>query len=72
MWQMLSQLTENSDYHIKRDDQTTWKHFRTLMPLHSMLIKHWDWTKPICGISDKMKMLLMYFHIFGIRQKKNY
>ena len=31
---MLSQLTENSDYHIKRDDQTTMETFsRKLMPL---------------------------------------
>lgn len=42
MWSMLSQLTENSEYHIKREDESTWKHFRKLLPLHSMLIKHWQ------------------------------
>jgi len=41
MWSMLSQLTENSDYHIKRDETNSWKHLRKLIPLHSMLLKYW-------------------------------
>ncbi len=41
MWDTLEHLTKNFDTPIDRDDDSTWRSFYELLPLHSMLIQHW-------------------------------
>jgi len=35
-------ITQNWDTQFKIDDKTTWKQYYKLLPLHDMLIQHWN------------------------------
>ena len=42
MWDTLEHVTSRWDQPISRDEQSSWRGFRELFPLHSMLIQHWS------------------------------
>lgn len=41
VWNYFEHITQNWEIPFKRDDQSTWREFYKLLPLHSMLIQHW-------------------------------
>jgi len=41
MWNTLEYLTEKSECKITRDDTSTWKNFKKLYPIHSMLLQYY-------------------------------
>jgi ectoine hydroxylase-related dioxygenase (phytanoyl-CoA dioxygenase family) len=42
MWDYLEHITQNSTKKITCNDNKSWKNIRELLPLHSMLIQHWN------------------------------
>lgn len=42
MWDSLEHITQKMETPLSRDDQTTWRSFYELFPLHSMLLQHWQ------------------------------
>lgn len=57
MWKMLNELTINMDNPITKNNESSWRSFYDLMPLHSMLVQHWG-----VGHSEL---------VWAIRQNKN-
>lgn len=42
VWDYLEKISENFDIPIQRDDEKSWKSFYKLLPLHSMLMQHFN------------------------------
>lgn len=42
IWDFFEHITQNFEIPIDRNNQSTWKEFYKLYPLHSMLIQHWN------------------------------
>lgn len=42
IWNYLEHITQTWQTPIKRSDDKSWKEFYNLLPLHSMLIQHWN------------------------------
>jgi hypothetical protein len=42
MWNYLETVTASFERPINRDDTQTWREFKKLFPLHSMLVQHWQ------------------------------
>jgi hypothetical protein len=42
MWNFLEHISSEWEIPIKRNDMASWKQYRNLFPLHSMLVQHWN------------------------------
>ena len=42
MWEYFEHITSKFDTPMKRDDESTWREFFKLYPMHGMLIQHWQ------------------------------
>jgi hypothetical protein len=42
MWSTLEHVTSKFEIPIKQDDKSTWRELSKLLPLHGMLIQHWQ------------------------------
>jgi hypothetical protein len=74
MWDTLEHITQNFDLEttngpIDRNDETTWRSFYELFPLHSMLVQHWGigHSQYIWNIRQNPKILKIWADFWQVR-----
>jgi len=75
MWDTLEYITQNFDPEqtgggpIDRNDETTWRSFYDLFPLHSMLVQHWGigHAQYIWSLRQNPKILKIWTDFWGLK-----
>lgn len=72
MWTVLEHITSNFDKPINRNDKSSWKEIYRLLPLHGMLIQHWQLghAQYVWDIRQNPKVVDVFCSIWGVTREE--